>query len=152
VLSRFVWFLITLAIAAQLVALVVWGQTTYLWVQGVAAAVAAVLLLAFGLCFRRHDPRASRWPPLLPLAAIAATGATKDFFVASGADTPAWLVTLLLASVGWFLITSWLLWRSERQAQDAGKCKPDAEPGAADDRGRPSGSSENVGCRGGPGI
>src|SRR6516165_1144656 len=130
--SRVVWSLVAVGIAAQVVALVVWGHSTYVWVQGAEASAAAVLLLSFGLRFRRHDPRASRWPPLLPLAAIAATGATKDFFVASGADTPAWLVTLLLASVGWFLIASWLLWRSERQAQDAGKCKPDAEPGAAD--------------------
>jgi hypothetical protein len=141
VLSRFVWVLIAVAIAAQIVALVVWGHTTYLWVQGAAAAVAAVLFLAFGLWFRRHDPRASRWPPLLPLAAIAATGATKDFCVASGADTPTWLVALLLASVAWFLIASWLLWRDERQAQDAGKSKPDAQPDAADDRGRPAGPS-----------
>jgi hypothetical protein len=140
-LSRFVWVLIALAIAAQIVALVVWGHTTYLWVQGTAAAVAAVLFLAFGLWFRRHDPRASRWPPLLPLAAIAATGGTKDFWVASGADTPAWLVAGLLASVAWFLIDSWLLWRDERQAQDAGKSKPDADPDAADDRGPPCGSS-----------
>jgi hypothetical protein len=58
---------------------------------------------------------------LLPLAAIAATGATKDFWVVTGADTPLWLVALLLASVAWFLIASWLLWRDERQAQDVGK-------------------------------
>jgi hypothetical protein len=141
VLSRFVWALIALAIAAQIVALVVWGHTTYLWVQGVAAAIAAVLLLAFGLWFSRHDPRASRWPPLLPLAAIAATGAAKDFCVASGADTPVWLVALLLASVAWFLVASWLLWRDERQALGTGESQPDAEPGAGDDRGRPPGSS-----------
>ena len=126
-MSRFVWFLITLAIAAQIVALVVWGHTTYLWVQGVAAAIAAVLLLAFGLWFSRHDPRASRWPPLLPLAAIAATGAAKDFCVASGVDTPAWLAALLLASVGWFLVASWLIWRAEQQAEVVGQSNPDAE-------------------------
>jgi hypothetical protein len=135
VLSRIVWVLIALALAAQIVALVVWGHTTYLWVQGVVAAVAAVLFLAFGLWFRRHDPRASRWPPLLPLAAIAATGAAKDFCVA-GANTPVWLVALLLASVAWFLVASCLLWRDERQAQDAGKSQPDAESGAAEARPR----------------
>jgi hypothetical protein len=136
-LSRIVWFLIALAIAAQVVALVVWGHTTYLWVQGVAAAVAAVLFLAFGLWFLRHDPRTSRWPPLLPLAAIAAIGAAKDFCVASGADTPAWLVAVLLASVAWFLIASWLQWRDDRQAQDVGKSKPNAdgaEDGTSNDR------------------
>jgi hypothetical protein len=132
--SRVVWSLIAVGIAAQVVALVVWGHTTYLWVQGAAASAAAVLLLAFGLRFRRHDPRASRWPPLLPLAAIAATGAAKDFCVASGVDTPAWLAALLPASVVWFLFASWLMWRAERQAEVARKSNPDAEPGAAPDR------------------
>ena len=133
--SRVVWSLLAVGIAAQVVALVVWGHTTYLWVQGAAAFAAAVLLLAFGLRFRRGDPRASRWPPLLPLAAIAATGAAKDFYVASRVDTPAWLAALLLASVGWFLIASWLMWRAERQAEVVGKSNPDAEPGAAPGRG-----------------
>ena len=119
--SRVVWSLIAVGISAQVVALVVWGHTTYLWVQGAAASAAAVLLLAFGLRFRRHDSRADRWPPLLPLAAIAATGAAKDFCVASGVDTPVWLVAMLLASVVWFLIVSWLLWRAESQAEVAGK-------------------------------
>jgi hypothetical protein len=126
--SRVVWSLIAVAIAAQVVALVVWGHTTYLRFQGAAASVAAVLLLVFGLRFRRHDPRASRWPPLLPLAAIAATGAAKDFCVASDVDTPAWLAALLLASVVWFLIASWLIWRAERRAEAAKKHNPDAEP------------------------
>jgi hypothetical protein len=133
--SRVVWSLVAVGIAAQVVALVVWGHTTYLWVQGAAASAAAVLLLAFGLRFRRYDPRASRWPPLLPLAAVAATGAAKDFCVASGVDTPAWLAALLLASVVWFLIVSWLMWRAEQQAEVDGKSNPDAEPGAAPDRG-----------------
>ena len=133
--SRVVWSLIAVGIAAQVVALMVWGHTTYLWVQGAAAFAAAVLLLAFGLRFRRRDPRASRWPPLLPLAAISATGAAKDFCVASGVDTPAWLAAVLLASVVWFLIASWLMWRAERQAEVARKSNLDAETGASRDRG-----------------
>ena len=133
--SRVVWSLIAAGIAAQVVALVVWGHTIYLWVQGAAASAAAVLLLAFGLRFRRDDPRTSRWPPLVPLAAIAVIGAAKDFCVASGVDTPAWLAALLLASVVWFLIASSLMWRAERQAEVAGKRNLDAEPGAAPARG-----------------
>ena len=125
--SRVVWSLIAVGIAAQVVALVVSGHTTYLWVQGAEASAAAVLLLSFGLRFRRHDPHASRWPPLLPLAAIAATGAAKDYCVASDVDTPAWLAALLLASVVWFLIASWLIWRAERQTEVAGKHNPNGE-------------------------
>jgi hypothetical protein len=141
--SRVVWSLIAVAIAAQVVALVVWGHTTYLWVQGAAASAAALLLLAFGVRFRRYDPRANRWPPLLPLAAIAATGGAKDFCVASGVDTPAWLAALLLASVVWFLIASWIMWRAERQAEVAGKCNPDTEPAAAPDRGGTTASQDS---------
>jgi hypothetical protein len=126
--SRVVWSLIAVGIAAQVVALAVWGHATYLWVQGAEASAAAVLFLAFGLRFRRHDLRASRWPPLLPLTAIAATGAAKDFCVASDVDTPAWLAALLLASVVWFLVASLLIWRAERQTEVAGKSNPDAEP------------------------
>jgi hypothetical protein len=55
--------------------------------------------------------------------------------VASGVDTPAWLAALLLASVVWFLVASQLMWRAERQAEVATKSNPDAEPGAAPDRG-----------------
>jgi hypothetical protein len=112
-------------------------------VQGAEASAAAVLLLVFGLRFRRHDPRASHWPPLLPLAAIAATGAAKDFCVASDADTPAWLAALLLASVVWFLIASWLIGRAEREAKVAEKSNPNAEPGAAPDRGGSTASQDS---------
>jgi hypothetical protein len=119
--------LIAVAIAAQVVALIVWGHTAYLWVQAVAAFSAALLFLAFPLRFHRHGPRASRWPPLLPLAAIAATGAAKDVCVACEVDTPTWLIAMLLASVAWFLIASWLLWRAESQAKVAGKSSPGAE-------------------------
>jgi hypothetical protein len=87
-LMRVIWLFIAVGIAAQVLALVLWGHAPYLWVQGAEAAFAAVMLIAYGLRFRRHDPRVSRWPPLLPLAAIAAAAAPKDFCVASGRETP----------------------------------------------------------------
>jgi hypothetical protein len=50
---------------------------------------------------------------LFPLAAIAGTGAIKDFCVAAGVDTPVAVTMLLLASVGWFLLSSWRIWQAE---------------------------------------
>jgi hypothetical protein len=112
-MARAVLPLIGAALAAQVLAGAVWGFVAYLWVQGVEAAAASALLLAYGVGYRRHDPRASRWPPLLPLAAVAGAGAVKDFYVALAPETPAWVVALLLGSVGWFFVSSWRVWRAE---------------------------------------
>src|SRR5262245_32215703 len=109
---RFVWLLIGVCLVSQVVALVVWGHAVYLWVQGTEALAAAVPLTVFGLRYRRHDPRRSRWPPLLPLGAVAALGGTKDLFVAAGLDIPLWVVLPFLASVAWFFLSSVILWRS----------------------------------------
>ena len=105
--------LIVVALAAQVLALACYGHAAYLWVQGGEAVVAVFPLLGYGLAYRCHDPRTSRWPPLLPLAAIAGSGAVKDFHVAAGAETPVIVIGLLLASVGWFLVSSWWIWRAE---------------------------------------
>jgi hypothetical protein len=101
------------AVAAQVVVLVCYGHTAYLWVQGGEAAAAVLPLVWYGIAYLSHDPRSSRWPPLLPLAAIAGTGAVKDFCVALGADTPLAVTVLLLASVVWFLVSSWRIWHAE---------------------------------------
>ena len=118
-LARVIWLLIGVGVVSQVLALVFWGHATYLWVQGIEAAAAAMVLLACGVCFRRHDPRASRWPPLLALGAIAGFGSAKDLCVATASDTPAWLVALLLTSVAWFLISSIMIWRVEGRARTA---------------------------------
>jgi hypothetical protein len=110
--------LIVVALAAQVLALACYGHAAYLWVQGGEALVAVFPLLGCGLAYRRDDPRTSRWPPLLPLAAIAGSGAVKDFCVAAGAETPAGVVGLLLASVGWFLVSSWRIWQAEGLEKD----------------------------------
>src|SRR5262249_48608180 len=105
--------LIVVGLAAQVLTLACYGHTTYLWVQVGEAVVAFLALLGYGLAYRRHDPRTSRRPALLPLAAIAGSGAIKDFYVAAGAETPVGIVGLLLASVGWFLVSSWHIWQVE---------------------------------------
>jgi len=110
--------LIVVVLAAQVLALACYGHTAYLWVQGGEAVVAVFPLLGYGLAYRRHDPRASRWPPLLPLAAIAGSGAVKDLYIAAGAETPVGVIGLLLASVGWFLVSSWRVWQVEGRERD----------------------------------
>ena len=102
-----------IGVAAQLIALVVWGHSVYLWVQSIEALAAALVLAIFAVRFRTHDPRESRWPPLLALAAVAFFGAVKNFYVLARPETPAWVVVALLASVGWFLIRSIVVWRRE---------------------------------------
>ena len=102
-----------LAVVSQVVTLLVAGPVAYLWVQGIQALVAGVALLVVGLRYRRRAPRALRWPPLLPLSAIAVTGGAKDLYVAVDAPTPIWLIVLLFAAVGSFLWTTWRVWRQQ---------------------------------------
>ena len=112
-MGRAVVGLIVVAVAAQVLVLACYGHAAYLWVQGGEAAATVLPLLGYGIAYLRRDPRESRWPPLFPLAAIAGTGAVKDFCVAAGAETPVAVAVLLLASVGWFLVASWRIWRAE---------------------------------------
>ena len=106
--------LVLAAVASQVISLVAWGHRTYVWVQGVEALVAAVAFTAFAIRYRIRDPRTGRWPPLLPLAAIAASGGVKDLLVALDRPTPIWLVVILFGGVIWFALSSWLIWRPER--------------------------------------
>jgi hypothetical protein len=120
-LARVAWTLIFVALVSQALAWLVFGHAAYLWVQGAEALIASVALAAFGARYWRQDTRESRWPPLLPLAAIAATGGVKDFRVALGASTPAWLVALLLTAVVWFVGASWMIWRTENRSARGGR-------------------------------
>jgi hypothetical protein len=104
--------ILILALVAQVAALIFWGHSVYLWVQSIEAIVAAVILTMFAFRYRTHDPLTSRWPPLLPLAAIALFGAIKNFYVIARPETPAWIVVCLLASVGWFVLASLAVWRA----------------------------------------
>ena len=106
--------LVVAAVASQVIALIIWGHVIYLWVQGVEALVAAVAFTVFAVRYRLRDPRSSRWPPLAPIAAIAAAGGAKDLLVALDRPTPIWLVAILLGSVIWFAASSWLIWSAKR--------------------------------------
>jgi hypothetical protein len=65
------------------------------------------VLFAFWLRYYRFDGRKSKWPPLLPLALIGASGGAKSFYVATGKDTPLLVIIILLAAVLWFILSSW---------------------------------------------
>lgn len=108
----FVWMLVGVALSAQVGGLIFWGHSTYLWIQGVEAAIASVLLLHWRVRYRAGAQRASRWPPLTPLASIAAAGAIKNFCVVTRPETPVWVAAWLLLSVGWFLIASVVIWKA----------------------------------------
>ena len=116
-MPRFLGAVIGLALAAQVAALLLWGHATYLWVQTFEAAAAAIALLVYGRRLRERDSRLSRWPPLFPLAAIAASGAVKNLFVLTQPTTPIWVAVALLSAVAWFLISSVVIWRAERRTR-----------------------------------
>ena len=106
--------LVLAAIASQVITLFAWGHVPYLWVQGVEALIAAVAFAALAVRYRSHDARPGRWPPFLPLAAIAGSGGVKDLLVALDRPTPLWLIVALIAAVIWFAISSWHIWRAVR--------------------------------------
>lgn len=111
--SRLLGTIVVLALVSQALTLLIVGHTAYLWVQGLQAIVASFGLLVAGLRYLHHDPRASRWPPLLPLAVIALSGGVKDIYVAVAAPTPVWLIVILLGAVGWLIVESWTIWRDK---------------------------------------
>ena len=81
------WILLGVALSAQAVALIFWGHAAYLWIQGIEAAFASMLLVLWRVRFRARAPRATRWPPLAPLASLALAMlfldrlAPDDFFI-----------------------------------------------------------------------
>src|ERR1044071_5076432 len=114
--SRIVPTLMVAGVISLLVGLLVGGFIVYQWMLAFEAAAAALALLVFGVRYFRRDPRKSKWPPLLSLAVIAASGAAKSFYVAQGKETPWLVIAVLLISVVWFVISSWTVLRAERRA------------------------------------
>ena len=115
--NRLLGAIVVLALVSQGLTLLIAGHSAYLWVQGLEAIAASVGLLVAGLRYLRHDPRASRWPPFLPLAAIALSGGVKDIYVAVAAPTPIWLIVILLGAVGWLGVESWAILRAEARSR-----------------------------------
>ena len=91
------------------------GFIVYQWVLASEATATSLVLFAFYLRYYRIDRRKSKWPPLLPLAVIGASGGAKSFYVATGKDTPLMVIVILLAAVLWFMLSSWRIWRASRR-------------------------------------
>ena len=102
------------AVASLVLTLLFGGFIAYQWVLACeATATALVLLISY--IYHGRDNRSLKWPPLLPLAIIFAAGGAKSFYVATGKDTPLLVIVVLLASVVWFAIYSWKIFRVARR-------------------------------------
>ena len=119
--TRVIPTLLVAAVVSQALAWLLFGHIVYLWVQGIEALVAAVAMFVVWLRSRSPRTRAHRWPPLPPLAAIAATGGVKDLLVALDRAIPVWLIVMLLGSVAWLAMSSLVMWlrRGDCQAPPA---------------------------------
>jgi uncharacterized membrane protein YfcA len=100
-------------VISLLLSLLLGGFIVYQWVLATEATIASLALFAFAIRYR--DTRKSKWPPLLPLAIIGATGGAKSFYVATGNETPLFVIIILLAAVVWFAYSSWKILQARRQ-------------------------------------
>ena len=101
-------------VVSLLLSLVLGGFIFYQWVLAFEATAASLAMLVFYFRDYRLKTRKSQWPPLLPLAVIAASGGAKSFYVATARETPWLVIGILLAGVFWFAISSWLILRKRQ--------------------------------------
>lgn len=113
--GRIVPTLMVAGVASLALTLFFGGFVAYQWLLALEATAASLLLFAFWVGYYGRDPRKSKWPPLLPLAIIAASGGAKSFYVATGQDTPLLVIVILLAAVAWFAVSSWQIFRTARR-------------------------------------
>ena len=113
--ERLVPTLMVAGVVSLLLSLLLGGFVVYQWVLASEAALASLVLFAFGIRYYRRDTRKSKWPPLLPLGVIGASGGAKSFYVATGKDTPLLVIVILLAGVVWFTVSSWKIMRARRR-------------------------------------
>ena len=114
--ERIVPTLMVAGVVSLLLSLLLGGFIFYQWVLACEATAAALALFIFWVLYYRRDRRKSKWPPLLPLAIIGASGGAKSFYVATGHDTPPLVIVVLLAAVVWFGFLSWKILRVDRTA------------------------------------
>lgn len=102
-------------VISLLLTLLLGGFIAYQWVLASEATATTLALLVVFRCDYGRDTHKLKWPPLLPLAIIFATGGAKSFYVATGRDTPLLLILVLLTSVAWFIVSSWKIFREARR-------------------------------------
>ena len=115
--ERIVPTLMVAGVVSLVLSLLLGGFIVYQWVLAFEATAASLALFVFYLRYYRHDTRKSKWPPLLPLAVIGASGAAKSFYVATGKDTPLLVIIILLVAVVWFVVSSWRMLRMTRATE-----------------------------------
>ena len=98
--------LMVAGVLSLVLSLIFGGFLVYQWVLASEATAASLAMLVYYLLHINDDRRKSKWPPLLPMAIIGLSGGAKSFFVATGADTPIFVVIVLLVAVAWFTIAS----------------------------------------------
>jgi hypothetical protein len=103
-------------VASLLLTLLIGGFVAYQWVLASEATFASLVLFAYVIRYRRNDVPKFKWPPLLPLAVIGASGGAKSFYVATGKDTPLLVIVILIAGVLWFALASWKILQMRRRA------------------------------------
>jgi len=113
--GRLVPTLMVAGAVSLLLSLLLGGFVVYQWVLASEATLASLVLFAFGIHYYRRDTRKSKWPPLLPLGVISASGGAKSFYVATGKETPLFVIVILLAGVVWFTVSSWKIMRARRR-------------------------------------
>ena len=87
--ERLVPTLMVAGFVSLLLSLLLGGFIVYQWVLASEATAASLVLFAFYLRSYRHNRRKSKWPPLL-------------------------VIVILLASVIWFVVSSWQILRASR--------------------------------------
>ena len=110
--DRIVPTLLVVEVVFLLLSLLLGGFIVYQWVLASQATATSLVLIAFWLRYYPFDRRKSKWPPLLPLAVMGASGAAKSFYVATGQDTRLLVMVILLAAVLWFISSSWRVLRA----------------------------------------
>ena len=106
--------LMTVGVVSLVLSLLLGGFIFYQWVLAIEATAASLALFVFYLRGYRRSAR-SRWPPLLPLVVIGASGAAKSFYVATARETPWLVIAILLAAVLWFAFSSWQILRRRQR-------------------------------------